>query len=181
MGAVHPCLDHRFALCFLATRWQGDPRPESPRHGGRQWRYAVCSRIVPTTVSQSCRLTPWPAPSSRSRRAPAISSASASPCSVGNIGSAVPWMTRAGHGYRRERLARAPVVRDRAVVLKRREVAGSLDIPTYEISSGVFIERALPLAPARRRPGIRSPNGHRRVDAVVRITKRPPSASIPGS
>jgi hypothetical protein len=48
-----------------------------------------------------------------------------------------------GHDDRRQRPALAPVVRDQVVVLKRRDVAGTLDLATYEIASCVFVERAL--------------------------------------
>ena len=91
----------------------------------------VCSRIARTMVSQSARSTPWPAPSRGSSVAPGISSASASPCPSGNIGSAVPWITSVG------RVIEDSGWRDRS-------------------SSGmhvVVLQRPRSRAPARRRAG----------------------------
>jgi hypothetical protein len=58
-----------------------------------------CHRVLDdfrAIVSLSGGSIPCPAPSRLSSLAPGISSASVSPCSTGNIGSAVPWMTSVG-------------------------------------------------------------------------------------
>jgi hypothetical protein len=79
---------------WVARGGRGGDRPG--QHTSADSAGAVWSTIASTTVTQSARSTPWPAPSTRRSRARGISAASASPCSTGNIGSAVPWITSVG-------------------------------------------------------------------------------------
>jgi hypothetical protein len=52
--------------------------------------------IASAMVSESAGSTPCPVPSSASSRAAGIYRAGASPCSSGNSGSSLPWMTNVG-------------------------------------------------------------------------------------
>ena len=94
-----------------------------------------------TMGSQSARSTPWPAPSSVSSLAPGISSASASPCSSGNIGSAVPWITSVGTAIE-DSGWRGSSPSGQAVVLGGRDVAGALDVAADELTHRGLVEGA---------------------------------------
>src|SRR6187551_2021938 len=85
-------------------------------------RVEVCSTIARTRVSLSARSTPWPAPSTVSSLAPGISPASTCPCSSGNSGSAVPWITRVGTAI---------------------EDTGALDVAADELPGSGLVEAAL--------------------------------------
>ena len=63
----------------------------------------VCSTIDAMIPSQSASCSSWPPPSNRTRVAPATASDRATPCSIGKIGSAVPWITRSGTPISRNR------------------------------------------------------------------------------
>ena len=108
-------------------------------------------------VSLSARSRPWPAPRRASSVAPGISSASAWPCSSGNIGSAVPWMTSVGAVIEDSGLLEDSPSGS-AMVLRRSEVPCALDIATDRSRiAGSSNRRRLPRALASRQPDTRRP------------------------
>src|SRR6266536_3402272 len=95
---------------------------------------AVCSRIAWAMVSQSARSTPCPAPSIVSSFAPGISLARAFPCSSGNIGSAVPWLTSVGAAIDEIGSDGTSPSGDHGVVMGGGDVTRALDVAADEVS-----------------------------------------------